>query len=112
MLNLFKARGHSAIRCTLLLQLHFSEFNNAYLVPIELILCIMEKIVLSPIWCDFIRDKMSIKTELSAVAATLHQGQDEHQDGVECSCSNKVALKVAQWPRAFRQQPICCLIFF
>ena len=38
---------------------------------IELILRIMVKIVLSPIWREFIRDKMSIK------------------EGAECSCSNK-----------------------
>ena len=31
------------------LQLHFNSFPDAYLVPIELKLCIMEKIVLSPI---------------------------------------------------------------
>ena len=49
-------------RCTLLLQLHFNSFSDANLIPIELILRIMEKIVLSPIWCDF----------------TL-QGQDEYQ---------------------------------
>ena len=49
------------LRCTLLLQLHFNCFPDASLVPIELILCIMEMIVLSPTWCDFIRDKMSIK---------------------------------------------------
>ena len=37
-------------RCTLLLQLHFlNSFPDAYLVPIELTLCIIEKIVLSPI---------------------------------------------------------------
>ena len=68
-----KARGHYA---TLLQQLHFNFFPDDYLVPIELILCIMEKMVLSPIWCDCIRDKMSIK------------------EGAECSCSNKVALKI------------------
>ena len=30
-------------RCTLLLQLHFNSFHGAYRVPIELILCIMER---------------------------------------------------------------------
>ena len=44
-----------------MLQLHFNSYPNAYLVPIELILCIMEKIVLPPTWCDFNRDKMSIR---------------------------------------------------
>ena len=65
------------------LQLHFNSFPGAYLVSIELILCIMEMIILSPIWCDFIRDKIRIK------------------EGVECSCSSKVALKIAWWSSAF-----------
>ena len=64
-------------RCTLLLQLRFNSFPATCLVPIELILCIMEKIVLSPIWFDYIRDKMSI------------------EEGVGCSCSNKIALKIS-----------------
>ena len=59
-----------------MLQLHFNSFADAYLVPIELILCIMEKIALSPIWCPFIRDKMSKK------------------EGVACSCSNKNRIVV------------------
>ena len=63
-------------RCTLLLQLHFNSVLDAYLAPIELVLCIMEKIVLSPICSDFIRDKMSII------------------EGVKCSCSNRVVLKI------------------
>ena len=49
------------IGCTLLQQLQFNSFPDTYLVPTELILFMMEKILLSPIWCDFIRDKMSIK---------------------------------------------------
>ena len=51
----------AGFRCTLLLQLHFNSFPDAYLVPIELILGNMEQIVLSPIWCDSIK------------------GQDDHQ---------------------------------
>ena len=81
--NTFQGSGPLCdFRCNLLLQLHFNSFPDAYLVPIELILCIMEKIVLSPIWCDFIRDKMSIK------------------EGVERSYSNKVSLKTAYSYRA------------
>ena len=59
-------------RCTLLQQLHFNSFPYPYVVCIELILCIKEKIVLSYIWCDFISDKMSINkgVNLCAVAAT------------------------------------------
>ena len=56
--------------------------HDAYLVPVELILCIVEKIVLSPLWCDFVRDKMSIK------------------EGVTCSCDSKLAMKIALWSRA------------
>ena len=72
-----KARGQYAIlgalcccNCT------SNSFPDAHLVPIELILCIMEKIVLSPIWCEFIRNKMSIKDEL-----------------IECSCTeNRIVV--------------------
>ena len=69
-----KARAAvSYFRCGLLWQLPFNSVPDAYLVHIILILFIMEKIVLSPIWCDFIRDKMSIKEGVEAVAATkLH----------------------------------------
>ena len=71
------AQWHRVFRFTLLLQLNLNSFPDAYLVTIELILCIMKKIVLSHIWCDFISDKMSIK------------------EVVECSCSNKDALNIA-----------------
>ena len=40
----------------------------------------MEKIVLCPIWCDFIRDKMNIK------------------EGVACSCSKKLNSKSHSGP--------------
>ena len=73
-----KTRGPLCdFRCTLLLQLHFNSIPDAYPVHIELILCIMEKIVLSHIWCGFIRDTMS------------------NNEGVKCSCSKRVALKIA-----------------
>ena len=77
-----KVQGHYAIlSATLLLQLHFNSSRDTHVVPDEVILCIMEKIVLSPIWRDFIAGtiKMSIR------------------EGVECRCSNKVALKIALW---------------
>ena len=69
-----KALGHyTNFRCISLLQLH--SLTNVYLVLIELILCVMQKIVLSPRRCDFIRDKMSIK------------------EGVECSCTeNRIVV--------------------
>ena len=84
-----KARSHYVILCALcccnctstpslmlilsLLQVHFNCFPDAHLVPIELILCIMEKIVLSPIWCDSSGRSWVSGKQLSADAATkLH----------------------------------------
>ena len=42
------------------MKLHFNTFPDAHLVPDEVILCNMGKIVLSPVWFDFIKDKMTI----------------------------------------------------
>ena len=57
-----KTRGHNEIfSATSFLQLHFNSFSDAHFFPDEVTLSNKEKTVLSPVWCDFIRDKESIR---------------------------------------------------
>ena len=63
-------------RCTLLLQLHFNSSPDAYLAPIEFILCIMKKIVLHV-----------------SYMVRLHQGQDEHKGRSWGNCTeNRIVV--------------------
>ena len=54
---------------TQLLQLQFNSFDEAHLAPDEVVLCNTEKLVLSPIWCDYIWNKLSIR---EGVEVQLH----------------------------------------
>ena len=56
-----KARGHyETLSATLLLQLHFNSFPDAHLVPDEVILCNIETLLLSSVWCAFIREGVEV----------------------------------------------------
>ena len=81
----FMARGqYSIFSATLLLQLNFNFFFDVHLVPDEVILCNIEKIVLT-----------SYGVTLSG---TLWASGKE----LRCSCSNKIALKSHSGPEPYR----------
>ena len=82
-----RARGHYAISsATLLLQLHFNSFPDAHLVPDEVTLCNTEKVP-SSIWCDLIRDNMSIRAgvdvHLQQYSCTLKPHSDPEPLGYD-----------------------------